>query len=620
MRLRASLPLAAALLALAAPVARGADTPQLSPGPPVKFPERSWLLTLPEKRALSLKDIEVAENGELVRGLRLASSAVAGSAVVLAVDASNSMRGRAIEDAMTAARSFAARRREDQQIGVLFFNRDATVALEPTTDTAAIDAALAGTPELARGTKLFDAAAAAVDTVHATDAQLGSIVILSDGGDTGSAVGPDEVASAANKKNVRIHAVGLRSPDYDPAGLSQISEGGGYTEATSSRDLDRIFATLGERFSNEYLVTYKSEAPLDTRVAVSASIIGIDDSAVTAYETPRLDLRLFNPAKATGDSWAGQSAAMIVIGGIALLLALAVFVIVNPHPRSLAERMAGFIGTAPAYDDDERVAAAPPTPLLQRADDRLDRMRWWRNFVLDLELAKVRMPAIRLALVTIVFTAVLMTILVLFGLAMFAVLALAIPAGVRIYPAIRAGRVRRAFDEQLPDNLQVLASALRAGHSFTGALSVMAGDAAEPARSEFGRVVGDDQLGVPIETSMNVVGQRMRNDDVAYIGLVATIQRETGGNTAEVLDRVTVTVRERAQLRRLVRTLTAQGRLGGWIVTALPIALVAFLTAVRPQYLEPLIDAPVGRLALAFGVFLLGLGAFVINRIVDIKV
>ena len=82
----------------------------------------------------------------------------------------------------------------------------------------------------------------------------------------------------------------------------------------------------------------------------------------------------------------------------------------------------------------------------------------------------------------------------------------------------------------------------------------------------------------------------MRCDDVIYVGLIATLQRDTGGNTAEVLDKVVETMRERGKLRRLVRTLTAQGRLGGWIVTALPIAMILFLVTFRPGYLTPMTE------------------------------
>jgi tight adherence protein B len=132
--------------------------------------------------------------------------------------------------------------------------------------------------------------------------------------------------------------------------------------------------------------------------------------------------------------------------------------------------------------------------------------------------------------------------------------------------------------------------------------------------------VQDEQLGIPIDDSLQVVHDRMRCEDVIYVGLIATLQRDTGGNTAEVLDRVVETMRERGKLRRLVRTLTAQGRLGGWIVTALPIGMITFLSTFKPGYLTPMTDKVIGWVILVLAAMMVALGAYCIRRIVDIKV
>jgi tight adherence protein B len=166
----------------------------------------------------------------------------------------------------------------------------------------------------------------------------------------------------------------------------------------------------------------------------------------------------------------------------------------------------------------------------------------------------------------------------------------------------------------------VLASALRAGHSFVGALSVVVDDASEPARSEFRRVVADEQLGVPLEDAIDAVRRRMDNRDLEQVSLVAAMQRQTGGNMAEVLDRVTETIRERFELRRMVKTLTAQGRMSRWIVSAIPIVLLLVISALNPQYMQPLFVEPMGRVLLVVaGVFVV-MGSYVIGRIVDIEV
>jgi tight adherence protein B len=179
---------------------------------------------------------------------------------------------------------------------------------------------------------------------------------------------------------------------------------------------------------------------------------------------------------------------------------------------------------------------------------------------------------------------------------------------------------RQQFAEQLPDNLAVLASAIRAGHSFVGALSVVVDDAPEPARSEFRRVVADEQLGRPLEDALEVVVVRMQNRDLEQVALVAVLQRETGGSTAEVLERVVETVRERMELRRLVRTLTAAGRMSRWVVSFLPLVLLLAIWVLNPSYLHPLTSQTSGRVLLVFAALLVICGSLVIKRIVNIKV
>ena len=184
----------------------------------------------------------------------------------------------------------------------------------------------------------------------------------------------------------------------------------------------------------------------------------------------------------------------------------------------------------------------------------------------------------------------------------------------------RVRTVRRTFADQLPENLDVLASGLRSGHSFVGALAVCVDDAAEPAKSEFQRVIADEQLGVPIDEALHVTGVRMLNRDIVQVALVARLQREAGTNAAEVLDQVAENVRARLDLRRLIASLTAQGRLARWIVSALPVVLFFAIYALNKEYLAPLWRESVGIVALILAAIMVVSGSLVIKRIVDIEV
>jgi tight adherence protein B len=145
-------------------------------------------------------------------------------------------------------------------------------------------------------------------------------------------------------------------------------------------------------------------------------------------------------------------------------------------------------------------------------------------------------------------------------------------------------------------------------------------DCSEPSRGEFRRVVADERLGAPLDETLAVVATRMRSRDLEQVALVAALQRETGGNTAEVLDRVAETVRGRFELRRLVRTLTTQGRMSRWVLSLLPVGLLLIMTALNPGYVAPLYVNPVGRILLVVGGAMIVTGSLVIKRIVDIKV
>jgi tight adherence protein B len=262
-------------------------------------------------------------------------------------------------------------------------------------------------------------------------------------------------------------------------------------------------------------------------------------------------------------------------------------------------------------------------PLVSRVfvgtERSLERTRWWQRFKDALLFADIRIPPVQVVFGTVILTLFAMWVLSQIATPLF-LLGFAVPFVVRGAILGRMSRKRRLFGDQLPDNLDVLASGLRAGHSLIGSLATVVADAPEPSRSEFQRVVADEQLGVDLADALGALGKRMRSRDMEQVALVAAVQNETGGNAAEVLDRVTESIRERQELRRLVRTLTAQGRLARWIVSALPVGLLIFISIVDSAYMKPLLTHTSGRIMLVFASIMIISGSVVIGKIVDIKV
>jgi tight adherence protein B len=616
----------AAVIASSTALAAGEDGVRLTELGEAHFPTRGYILSLPTPQTVTQDQVTVTENGKPVTGLTIVPATALGSnefALALVIDASQSMHGTPIAKAMKAARAFAAQRQPTQQLGAVTYNANTSLLLPFTTDEAAIDAALAKTPPTAYYTRTNDAL---IDTIEAIESQQigsASIVLLSDGRELGSVATQDEAIAAAKKANVRIFTVALRSRSFDPSSLQELASetGGFYTEARTPEELSKIFTGLGTQLANEYFVHYRSLAGPGEKVQVKAAVEGFDGAAVSGYETPELAGVVAKPYEQPfGERFARSKLLMVLIAAlVATLAALAVVALVAPRRSTLRTRIGAFVSLAqPAQREQRQQRRARVTPRDVLAREQPSRWDAWKE---KLEIADISLSATTIVVWTVVGTLLAAWLLYLItGFALAPLFAVGVPLGVRGYVNMRLGRKRGKFAEQLPDNLEVLASALRAGHSLVGALSVVVTDAPEPSKSEFTRVVADEQLGVNLEDALAVVVHRMDNRDLDQVALVARLQRETGASSAEVLERVVDNVRDRQDVRRLVRTLTAQGRLSGIVLVGLPIFMLLYMLLFNRHYVRPLFIETLGRVLLIMSLTMIFAGWFFIRRIINIKV
>jgi len=589
------------------------------------FPSRAFVLTLPKSMQLSADRVHVLENGKPVVDLQViaAGDASQGSfGVVLAIDASDSMRGAPISGAVEAAKAFLVERLPNQQVAILTFNKQTNILTKFTTDPATLGHALESTPRLAVGTHIYDAVRDAIDLLAKGNVKAGSIVVLSDGSDTGSTATRAAVARAAREAHIRVFTVGLRSEQFSAGTLQSLADqtGAEYAEADAASDLARIYRRLGSQLSREYLVSYRSLAGPGLKVNVGVTVDGVAGSSAASYSTPALPIAPVPPYYRSGIDKIIQSSLLPVLIALlgAGLISLGLWAVLQPRKRDVRDRVAEFVSIGHGRDGEEHSALTER--VFEGAEKGLERTRWWAGFKEQLELAEIRMPAVQVVLWVVVGAFAVAWLFVSFtGHALFGIVGLFVPLLAREVIQLKVQRKRSLFAEQLPDNLQVLASALRAGHSLVGALSVVVDDAAEPTKSEFRRVIADERLGVPLENALAVVVRRMDSKDLQQVALVAALQRQTGGNAAEVIDRVVHTLRERADLRRLVKTLTTQGRMARWILTAIPIFLAGAVSVLSPGYLNPLFQTSSGRLALAGAAVMLITGSLIIRKIINIK-
>ena len=199
-------------------------------------------------------------------------------------------------------------------------------------------------------------------------------------------------------------------------------------------------------------------------------------------------------------------------------------------------------------------------------------------------------------------------------------LSMALGAGAGTAPwlllKVRARQRTDAMNKALPQVMDMISRALRAGHSLPATLGIVAEEAAEPARSAFGEVFQKQKFGLPLRDALMEMVRCFPSEDLKVLVTAILVQRDTGGNLVQILDRTSSVIRERLKLQGDVRVHTAQGRMTGWILCLLPVLMLGMLLLTNPSYPKVLLDDPLGRKLVYAGVALLALGAFVIQRIV----
>jgi tight adherence protein B len=308
---------------------------------------------------------------------------------------------------------------------------------------------------------------------------------------------------------------------------------------------------------------------------------------------------------------------MLIVIVVVGLLALAFMTLVRIRHRKPRDRVTDFVDAA---EGGNAAGVTLTGRLVTGAEQSISNATAWQGLANALDIGGIEYSAGQVvlgsALAAISLSLLLGTVAGPAGLLPLVV----VPLGVWLYVRYRMRAQRRLFGDQLADHLAVVGGSLRVGHSLTGALASALEEAPDPARREFTRAVADERLGMPLEEALEKMSDRMDNREIEHISLLAKLQREAGADAAEMVDQVVATVRERQELRRLVRTLTAQGRFSQIVLTVLPIGSLTFLTVAYPDYVDPLYHTQIGNLVLALAAVLLLCGALFIRKIVTFKV
>jgi tight adherence protein B len=587
-----------------------------------RFPVVGVTISTDDPTLLSRADVRVTENGipVTVTGVTALSKVETHVDVVLAIDVSNSMRGAELRTALAAARTFVGSVPPWIQVGVLSFAAGTDVISPITSDHPALAAAVSSmTDATSQGTALFGAVSAGSAMFEGPGQR--NLIILTDGRNTQAGTIESSV-DAAKRAGVTVFTLGLARGDPDEAVLRALADGtGGGFRLLSNDDLTAAYKTLAAQLSHQYVVLYRSKVPFGAPARIDVeSPTGSDEFRLVMPTAPDAGITAGHGSFLY--RWMDGQGGLVLVVALAFVAAMMFMTLVtnavqdSRRRRELSDRLlAGTGGNgSPIAEDEPRLAPRPFAEAVERGAaaagilaplSRVLHRAGWSVGVGEFLLPTVLLPVLLGVLLGAVVNPILGVVVLLLAL------------GIPFFFLFRAARLRLGvLQSQLPDVLMILASSLRAGHSFLQALDSVAKEIEEPAASEFSRAIAEIQLGRTIDDALESLAERIGSQDLEWAVTAIAIQRKVGGNLAEVLETVAGTIRERETIRRQVRVLSAEGRWSVIILICLPFVIVGYLLLVNPSYLSPLITSPVGRLAIGGAAMLMIVGTVWMRKIV----
>jgi tight adherence protein B len=567
-------------------------------------------------------------------------------AVFLAVDTSGSMlQNDNIVTARRAAANFAGQMRPGTRMGVISFANAPRIVRDLTDDAALARSAIQdlSVDDPQGDTALYDAVVLASRQLAGQPGQR-NLFVLSDGRHEGTPATLEQAIAAAKKAKVKVFTVGLEVPGrpQDQDSLAKLAEGtGGDTVPTSAENLEALFVALGRNLASQYVVDVplppglNSEVDFRLRVQASGGVgeyhndkffIGLQASPTTVpipAELPRA------PALSRLESDQGRY--IVALCGFAAVLLVFLLLLGpgsrNTRPyRALRQRLSPYSLTAAIADERARPTAFGSSEWAGRATAMAETLVRRGNleeaFLDRLEAAGLNMRVAEFVLISLgsAFIPPLLVLILTQNLLLAVLVVLLGTVGPFLYLAVMASRRQAKFDEQLPSTLQLVAGALQAGHSLQQAVDTVVHEAADPIAAEFQRVLTEARLGRPLEEAFEAMARRTKSLDFEWTVMAIRLQRQVGGNLAEVLSTVSQTIRDRYTLKRQIRALSAEGRLSSVILSVLPVLLFAGLLLLNPVFLRPLYTTPAGLMLMAGAAVLMILGVFWLKKITEIKV
>jgi tight adherence protein B len=583
---------------------------------------------------------------------------------ILLIDRSGSMRASDMAMVRSSVQQFLQSVPKDIKVGVVSFADQPNLDLPPTTDHGAVQAAVDGLTA-SGDTALYDGVSQAIDTLGKEGDR--TILLLSDGKDTISKIKAQTAEEKLKASGVHLQVIAFRTNPTDNIPLEFLAAAGHGT-VTGVGNNDKIaeaFSAAAKALASQVSwsatpkdvfgrtdVTLRGKAngktftalatvdlgqapvsPSSTATATSAPGSGGAIPPAQAGAAPPSDTSLMGTLSARsmlGLPLPVAIAALFLFAGLLLLVSALMSPAFKSKRRERVESIEQYVAQTSrrAVETVRTTDVSGIAAQLVRIGDRVVEGRESTpRTVLLLQRADLPWRAGEWAVLRVISVVVgmLLGILLIHGDGFLALLGalLGITVGIIVPPLVLrflAGRRARKFERQLPDVLTLVASSLSTGFSLPQALDAVAHDVAQPAAKEFSRAMAETRIGSNIEESLERMADRMDSKNMHWAAMAIEIQRKVGGNLAETLRTTATTLRERESLFRHVRALSAEGRLSGVILIALPIVIFLWMLYVNAEYVSLLWKNLLG-IAMSFvAVVLMVIGVIWMRKVVEVEV
>ena len=594
-----------------------------------------------ELGALDLKqeDFSVFENSEKVQDILAERIAVISDpiGVVLVIDTSGSMKGEPIEDAKSAALVFMNEMRRVDEFAIVGFADEVTTYSNFTSDRQKLAESIDQIK--AEGeTSLFDGIYISLNKFkERQDLQYKYAIVLSDGTDTVSKLSTRDVISKAKADNITVYSIVLMSYDHNPVDLRNISSSsnGELLTAANSGELKELYGIISRKIRNQYRISYTSLWPntefIDVEVSIEKS--GLSGFKGTDYENPYYAPAPTEIIKSSRSPflylfdrwWAKYTIYGAIFLGITLFLYILVMIII-PRKKVLKGKTEIY-GYKPAEMNIEDIIKERKGKI--RFFDRIviliSRLSTKRGFgeVFETRLQRAGMSISSSEFITIHIISIIVISLGVYFLTGSYLLTFLILAAIVLLPFLilnfRIAQRLSKFHDQLPDTLQLISGSLKAGYSFNQALSMITEETIPPTSDEFRRVLSEIRMGLQETEAMENMAKRIGSEHFDWVVMSVNIQREVGGNLAEVMEIIANTIRERDTAMRQIKALTSEGRLSAYILIGLPIVLAVALSFLNREYVSLLYTSTIGLIMVGIAVIMMVIGIFWVIKIIRVE-